>query len=153
MDLIIRNARLLGAPDHPPVNIGVRGGQIIAIENNLLANAPVYDAEGNLVCAGLVETHIHLDKTRIIDRCPPEDGRNANAMARVASVKHAFTEEDVYHRPPNAGRLYPARHHADAHAYRGGCRRRAARHQRGAKLRDDYHGRSTSSSASSPRRD
>jgi len=68
MDLIIRNARLLGAPEHPPVNIGVRGGQIIAIETNLLANAPVHDAEGNLVCAGLVETHIHLDKTRIIDR-------------------------------------------------------------------------------------
>jgi len=98
MDLIIRNARLLGAPDHPPVDIGVRGGQIIAIENNLLANAPVHDAEGNLVCAGLVETHIHLDKTRIIDRCPPEDGRNANAMPRVAAVKHTFTEEDVYRR-------------------------------------------------------
>jgi cytosine deaminase len=98
MDLIIRNARLLGAPDHPPVDIGVRGGQIIAIENNLLANAPVHDAEGNLVCAGLVETHIHLDKTRIIDRCPPEDGRNVNAMPRVAAVKHTFTEEDVYRR-------------------------------------------------------
>ncbi|PPQ33674.1 amidohydrolase family protein [Rhodopila globiformis] len=98
MDLIIRNARLLGAPDHPPVDIGVRGGQIIAIENNLLANAPVHDAEGHLVCAGLVETHIHLDKTRIIDRCPPEDGRNVNAVPRVAAVKPTFTEEDVYHR-------------------------------------------------------
>jgi cytosine deaminase len=98
MDLIIRNTRLLGAPEHTPVDIGIRGGQIIAIENNLLANAPVHDAEGHLVCAGLVETHIHLDKTRIIDRCPAEDGRNANAMPRVAAVKHTFTEEDVYRR-------------------------------------------------------
>lgn len=98
MDLIIRNARLLGAPEHPPVDIGVRAGQIIAIESNLLANAPVHDAGGNLVCAGLVETHIHLDKTRIIDRCPPEDGRNANAVPRVAAVKHTFTEADVYQR-------------------------------------------------------
>src|SRR4051812_3731899 len=98
MDLIIRNTRLLGAPEHTPVDIGIRGGQIIAIESNLLANAPVHDAEGHLVCAGLVETHIHLDKTRIIDRCPPEDGRNANAMPRVAAVKHTFTEEDVYRR-------------------------------------------------------
>ncbi len=98
MDLIIRNARLLGLPEHAPVDIGVRGGQIIAIETNLMANAPVFDAEGNLACAGLVETHIHLDKTRIIDRCAPEDGRDANAVARVAAVKHSFTEADVYRR-------------------------------------------------------
>jgi cytosine deaminase len=45
-----------------------------------------------------VETHIHLDKTRIIDRCPPEDGRNANAVPRVAAVKATFTEQDVYRR-------------------------------------------------------
>ena len=98
MDLIIRNARLLGAPEHAPVDIGVRDGQIIAIESNLMANAPVFDAEGHLACAGLVETHIHLDKTRIIDRCAPEDGRAVNAMARVAAVKNTFTEADVYRR-------------------------------------------------------
>jgi cytosine/creatinine deaminase len=98
MDLIIRNARLLGAPEHPPVDIGVRGGNIVAIETNLMANAPVHDAEGNLVCAGMVETHIHLDKSRIIDCCPPEDGRNVNAMPRVAAVKPSFTEADVYRR-------------------------------------------------------
>src|SRR5664279_6367237 len=98
MDLIIRNARLLGAPEHPPVDIGVRNGQIIAIETNLMANAPVFDAEGHLACAGMVETHIHLDKSRIIDRCPPEDGRNPNAMPRVAAVKRSFTEADVYRR-------------------------------------------------------
>jgi cytosine deaminase len=98
MDLIIRNARLLGLPEHAPVDIGVRGGQIIAIETNLMANAPVFDAEGHLACAGLVETHIHLDKTRIIDRCAPADGRDANAMARVAAVKHTFTEADIYRR-------------------------------------------------------
>jgi cytosine deaminase len=39
-----------------------------------------------------------LDKTRIIDRCPPEDGRNANAVPRVAAVKKTFTEDDVYQR-------------------------------------------------------
>ena len=59
---------------------------------------PATTPAADLTCAGLVETHIHLDKTRIIDRCPPEDGRNANAVPRVAAVKHTFTEEDVYHR-------------------------------------------------------
>ena len=98
MDLIIRNARLLGAPEHAPVDIGVRAGQIIAIETNLMANAPVFDAEGHLTCAGLVETRIHLDTSRIIDRCPQDDDRNADAMARVAAVQPSFTEADVYRR-------------------------------------------------------
>lgn len=98
MDLIIRNARLLGAPEHAPVDIGVRAGQIIAIETNLMANAPVFDAEGHLACAGLVETRIHLDRSRILDRCPPQDDRDAGALARVAAVKHSFSEADVYRR-------------------------------------------------------
>jgi cytosine/creatinine deaminase len=95
MDLIIRNACVMGSP---PVDIGIAAGKIVAVATGLAADAPAYDAQGQLVCAGLVETHIHLDKTRIIDRCPPEDGRNANAVPRVAAVKATFTEEDVYRR-------------------------------------------------------
>jgi cytosine deaminase len=95
MDLIIRNARLY---DGTVVDIGIQGGRIVAITTGLSADAPTYDSAGHLACAGLVETHIHLDKTRIIDRCPPEDGRNANAVPRVAAVKQSFTEEDVYQR-------------------------------------------------------
>jgi len=98
MDLVIRNARLPQSPENPPVDIGIENGKIVAIEDNITVDAPHYDAHDHLVCAGLVETHIHLDKTRIIDRCPPEDGRNANAVPRVAAVKHTFTESDVYQR-------------------------------------------------------
>jgi cytosine/creatinine deaminase len=95
MDLVIRNARVFGKP---PVDIGIQAGKVVAIEAGLSSDAPSYDAEGHLACAGLIETHIHLDKTRIIDRCPPEDGRNANAVPRVAAVKSTFTEDDVYQR-------------------------------------------------------
>jgi cytosine deaminase len=95
MDLIIRNAR---QPGGSPVDIGITAGKIVALQAGLSADAQEYDAEGHLACAGLIETHIHLDKTRIIDRCPPEDGRNANAVPRVAAVKHTFTREDVYRR-------------------------------------------------------
>jgi len=98
MDLIVRNAHLSSAPDAPPVDIGVASGRIVAIEPHLTATAEVFDAEGCLVCPGFVETHIHLDKSCIIDRCAPEDGRNANAMPRVAAVKPSFTVEDVYAR-------------------------------------------------------
>jgi cytosine deaminase len=95
MDLIIRNARL---SDGSPVDIGVAGGKIVAIATCLSTEACEYDAAGHLACAGLVETHIHLDKTRITDRCPPGKGRNANAVPRVAAVKQTFTEADVYQR-------------------------------------------------------
>ncbi len=98
MDLIVRNARLAHAPDAPPVDIGVAAGRIAAIEPALQADGAVFDAGGCLVCGGFVETHIHLDKSNIIDRCPPEEGRQANSMQRVAAVKQTFTVQDVYER-------------------------------------------------------
>ncbi len=98
MDLIIRNARLSHAPDAPPTDIGVTYGRIVAIEPALQADGPAFDAEGCLVCGGFVETHIHLDKSNIIDRCPPAEGRQPNSMQRVAAVKQTFTVEDVYER-------------------------------------------------------
>jgi cytosine/creatinine deaminase len=98
MDLIVRNTRLSQAPDAPAIDIGIEGGRIAAIEASLEADGPVYDAGGCIACAGLVETHIHLDKSNIIDRCGPEDGRQANSMQRVAAVKRTFTVEDVYRR-------------------------------------------------------
>lgn len=98
MDLVIRNARLAHAPELPPIDIGVAGGRIVAVEPGLVADAETYDASGALVCGGFVETHIHLDKSCIIDRCPPATDRQANAVPRVAAAKHTFTVEDVYAR-------------------------------------------------------
>jgi len=98
MDLVVRNARLAHAPEAPPVDIGVAGGKIVAIQLGLHAEAPSYDADGRLTCAGLVETHIHLEKSRIADRCEPETGRQPMAMERVSAVKHTFTVEDAYRR-------------------------------------------------------
>ncbi len=98
MDLVIRNVRLAATPTAPPVDIGIEGGRIAAIQAGLAADAPSYDGGGCLACAGLVETHIHLDKSRIIDRCEAEPGRAPRSMERVAAVKHTFTVEDVYTR-------------------------------------------------------
>jgi cytosine deaminase len=98
MDLVVRNARLASAPEAPPVDIGVAGGRIVALQAGLSADAPSYDGEGRLTCAGMVETHIHLEKSRIADRCAPETGRQPMAMERVSAVKHTFTVEDAYQR-------------------------------------------------------
>jgi cytosine/creatinine deaminase len=99
LDYVIRNARVPGAVHGGAVDIGFAQGKIAAIEPKLAADAPSHDAQGCLCCGGLVETHIHLDKSRIIDRCTPEPSRdNPNHMLRVAAVKPGFTVEDIYNR-------------------------------------------------------
>jgi len=98
MNLVVRNARLASAPEAAPVDIGVENGRIVAVQPGLATEAPSYDAEGRLTCAGMVETHIHLEKSRIADRCAPETGRQPMAMERVSAVKHTFSVEDAYRR-------------------------------------------------------
>jgi cytosine deaminase len=95
MDLILRNVRLAHRREAGSVDIGVAGGKIVAIDRDLAAEAETYDAGGRLACGGLIETHIHLDKSRIIDRAPPETGRKISPMKRVAVLKRGFTVEDV----------------------------------------------------------
>src|SRR5579872_1668555 len=98
MDLIVKNTRLVTAPDAVPVDIAVADGRIVAIAAGLAGDAEIYDAGGRLACAGLVETHIHLDKSRIIDRCPLPEGRRVNPVTTVAPLKPAMSVEDIYTR-------------------------------------------------------
>ena len=98
MDLIVRNVRLADRPSADPVDIGVAGGKIVAIEPGLPEASETYDAGGRLACPGLIETHIHLDKSRIIDRCPPEAQRDISPMKQVAAMKPGFTVEGVRRR-------------------------------------------------------
>jgi cytosine deaminase len=99
MDLIIRNARPADRPSPAePVDIGFADGTIVAIGHGLSDAAESYDAQGRLACAGLVETHIHLDKSRLIDRCPPETSRRIAPMKQVAGIKQDLTVEDVRRR-------------------------------------------------------
>src|SRR2546421_12858596 len=94
MDLILRKVRLADSSAREPVDIGVAGGKIVAIENGLAAEAETYDAGGRLACGGLIETHIHLDKSRIIDRTPPENRRKINPMKQGAGLKSGFYVEE-----------------------------------------------------------
>jgi cytosine/creatinine deaminase len=94
MDLIIRRARLADRPSEP-MDIGIRNGRIAAIEHALAADCKVYDAEGRLVCPGLIETHIHLDKSRIIDRCAPQPRAQLSPVKGVTPLKGAMSVEDV----------------------------------------------------------
>ena len=97
LDFILRHARI-GAHEPEIVDIGVADGRIVEIAARIDADAPGEDLDGRLVVAGLVETHIHLDKSCILDRCHSREGTLAEAIAAVAAAKRAFTEADIYER-------------------------------------------------------
>jgi cytosine deaminase len=93
-DLVLARARIPGEPDRL-VDIGIRDGLIAAIAPSLGDAGPVEPVDGHLVVPGLVETHIHLDKSCIIDRCRIADGTLHEAIAETARAKLAFSEEDI----------------------------------------------------------
>src|SRR5438067_555878 len=96
MDLILKNARPFRHEDIS--DIGIENGRIAAIAPALTADGPAIDLHGCMVAPGLVETHIHLDKTCIIERCRAEEGTVAEAVEQTAAAKRGFTEEDIYAR-------------------------------------------------------
>ncbi len=97
MDLILRNARVVGNED-VVVDVGIDGGRIAAIVPDLQAGGRTIDLGGRLVSPGLIETHIHLDKSNILDRCRADKGDLEEAIQEVAKAKKSFTPEDVYER-------------------------------------------------------
>ncbi|HEV7393660.1 MAG TPA: amidohydrolase family protein [Burkholderiales bacterium] len=98
--LIVSNARLANATDPSTmVDIAVADGRITAIEPRIAGGGTRVDAGGRFVSSGLVESHFHLDKSRILDRVAPlEDRRATDYMKRTSAVKDTFTVEDVYAR-------------------------------------------------------
>jgi cytosine deaminase len=97
MDLILRNARL-PADASRTVDLGIAAGRIAAIATRIDADAEILDLGGKLLAPGFVETHLHLDKACILDRCRAEEGTLAEAIREVARAKAAFTPQDVYAR-------------------------------------------------------
>src|SRR5262245_21832970 len=93
-DLVLARAHIPSEPDRL-VDIGIRDGLIAAIAPSLGDTGPVEPIDGLLVVPGLVETHIHLDKSCIIDRCRMVDGTLHEAIAETARAKRAFSEEDI----------------------------------------------------------
>ena len=94
MALLIRRARLA---DGTVTDIAFEDGRIAALGPVAegVEAAETVDAGGKLVVPGFVETHIHLDKSCILDRCRTDDGDLASAIAKVSEAKRGFTPEDV----------------------------------------------------------
>ena len=98
MDLSFHNVTLPSAPDEA-LDIGVHGQKIVEIKpaGTLDPGVRALHLDGRIVLPGFVETHIHLDKSCILERCAMKGGLN-EAIEEVAGLKAAFTEEDVAER-------------------------------------------------------
>jgi cytosine/creatinine deaminase len=97
MDLVLKNARLPGRGD-ALADIAISSGKIAVIEPKIATAGPVVDAGGRLVSSGFIETHIHLDKSCILDRCNSTRGDLEEAIGEAAKAKASFTPEDVHAR-------------------------------------------------------
>jgi cytosine/creatinine deaminase len=96
-DLVLKGARLASKPEEL-VDVGIANGKIAAIAASLDEAVELAAIGGGLVVPGLVESHIHLDKSCIIDRCSIREGSLREAIAETARAKRAFTEDDIFER-------------------------------------------------------
>ncbi|NTE87930.1 amidohydrolase family protein [Agrobacterium rubi] len=96
-DLVLRNARLPG--QHGLVDIAVKDGRIAAIGANFRCDAVTEeDVEGNFAFPGFVDSHVHLDKACILERCTICEGTLEEAVRETAKAKAGFSQDDVFER-------------------------------------------------------
>jgi len=92
--MTLTNVRL-GADAQALQTLYVEDGRFVT---SLSTASETLDLQGKLLLPGLVETHIHLDKACIMQRCQLSEGTLAEAIAQTRSAKADFTEADVYQR-------------------------------------------------------
>ncbi|TNM63514.1 amidohydrolase family protein [Aliirhizobium smilacinae] len=97
VDLLLRNARIARHPDL--FDIAIKDGLITGIEHKIRCDAVEEDdLEGAFAFPGFVDSHIHLDKACILDRCSICAGTLEEAVRETAKAKAGFSEDDVYQR-------------------------------------------------------
>lgn len=92
--MTLTNVRL-GADAQALQTLYVEDGRFVT---SLSTASETLDLQGKLLLPGLVETHIHLDKACIMQRCQLSEGTLAEAIAQTRAAKADFTEADVYQR-------------------------------------------------------
>lgn len=94
--LIISNARV--GNDATLTTLYIENGRFVDALSRDAVAWETLDLDGKLLLPGLIETHIHLDKACIMQRCQLQAGTLAEAVQQTRAAKAEFTEEDVYQR-------------------------------------------------------
>jgi cytosine deaminase len=99
MDCVIKNVRL--RKQEGAWNVGLRNGRIAELSQGPVLGDEYIEADGRLLTPGLVETHLHMDKTLTAGRIDwsmerPSRPKFREFQARVmAELKRSFTREDI----------------------------------------------------------
>lgn len=93
-DLVLHRAALRGVEGLR--DLAISGGRIAAIAPTLPPGVRSEDLGGRLVIPGLVDSHVHLDKSCLLGCCGSGDLREA--IRTVAALKRDFTVADVRQR-------------------------------------------------------
>jgi dihydropyrimidinase len=62
LDLVIRNGTVVTAADRMRCDVGIRGGRIVALAEDLPRAAGEIDARGRLVLPGGIDSHCHIEQ-------------------------------------------------------------------------------------------
>ena len=93
-DFALKNVQLRG--HEGLVVLKIEDGKVGEIQSNFAVADNEMDCEGKLLIPGYVESHIHLDKACILDRCTIKAGTLEEAVSEVSSAKIEFTEDDDF---------------------------------------------------------
>jgi cytosine deaminase len=98
LDLIVRNATLQDG--RGPVDIGIAGARITAVERDLAATAGrEIDAAGRLVCPPFIDSHLHLDSTLSLGMPRLNlTGTLLEGIALWGELKPSLTQQAIYER-------------------------------------------------------
>ncbi|OHV78332.1 amidohydrolase family protein [Rhizobium sp. LCM 4573] len=96
-DLLLRNARI--SQRSGVIDIAIHDGLIVEMRPEIRCDAvDEEDIDGKFAFSGFVDSHIHLDKACILERCSICEGTLDEAVRETAKAKAGFSEEDVYER-------------------------------------------------------
>ena len=104
MDLLIRNARLVGVEELR--DVGIDGGRITEVRRHIVGKAgDEIGAEGKLLSPGTVNIHCHLDKCLTGAWAQVWEGAGSGspqAIPAATEVKRRFTGSDIVRRATEA---------------------------------------------------
>ena len=85
-DLIVRGGTVVTASDQFRADVGLRGGRIAALAENL-RGGPTLDAGGLLVLPGAVDSHCHIEQLRA-DGSADEESFHTGSIAAPGGWHH-----------------------------------------------------------------
>jgi len=95
MELVLRNIQLPDPSLDQPMDVMISDGLISAIQPDISTSAQEIDMAGRIALPGFVDSHIHLDKACILDRCHLKEGTLEEAISQVSNAKQDFTVDDI----------------------------------------------------------